>query len=77
MSGAFERLQCIGDVRDIEFQSQVMGALLEAARVSLVSEARPGEFIDCRTEADTTVAAHFLHGRHDIVGEIDGGSHDK
>jgi hypothetical protein len=76
MSCAIELLKCVRDVRDVDPQSELGGALLEGSRHGL-SWAQPGasESVDGLAEPDVLFAAKPLRSGCYVVVKPDSGTH--
>ena len=76
MSRAIKLLKCVRDVRDIDPQSQLGGALLEGPRHGL-SGSQPGasEPVDGLAKTDVLFAAKALRSGCHIFVKSDSGTH--
>jgi hypothetical protein len=76
MARAIKLLECVRDVRDIDPQSQLGGALLEGSRHGL-SGPQPGarEPVDGLAEADVLLAAKALRSGCHVFVKPDSGTH--
>jgi hypothetical protein len=76
MSRAIELLKCVRDVRDMDPQSQLGGALLEGSRHGLSwSQPSASESVDGLAEPDLLFAAQVLRCGCYVVVKPDSGTH--
>jgi hypothetical protein len=77
MPRAIEPLTCVRDVRDIDHQSQLGGALLEGSRHELSgSQPCASESVDGLAKADVLFAAKALRSGCHVIVKPDSGTHN-